>query len=564
MTQPRDVRPATAATAEAARFRRNTWVLAWAATVGIALALAAGSARAGVGAAPGFGARLAEMVRSGRITRPEADLYRLYAVKAAERLPPGLRAGSTPARLRGPAVAPADPVEILRCGTPALRAARAALAGLPPALRAEAEDLLGPTGDDRAAGRAAAQLSNGWATDNFTFEWGPDLTDEDGSSPPRDDDADGVPDVVELWADYFETSYAEEIGAMGYGHPDLDANRITVYLGNSDPSTSIDNITSGTYAFTASDEPLSYIVVNNDLTFVPPNGEGASGLAKIHGAMKITAAHELFHVVHFLYEPSSWKPTEDDWWFETSATWMEDEVFDSVNDYYQYYGPSGWTAFVADGLAVPFDDPHYTVRAYGGAIFAKYLSEHVGGRQSLFDVWAEIRPETSSAAGGRRILDALDAYAADQGFAGGLGGLFLGFAAANAVMDYEEGANYGTVPVDDETGVGTASFDDLGYLGARYRSEVVSGTVTLTYPTPTDTGWGVGTAYRSSAATYAYDAAQADAGEVSLELTLPTARTLYVAAARISPDAVAPPPSTGGGGGGGGCFLQALGRLSVP
>ena len=124
-------------------------------------------------------------------------------------------------------------------------------------------------------------------------------------------------------------------------------------------------------------------------------------------------------------------------------------------------------------------------------------------------------------------------------------------------MDYEEGANYGTVPIDPG-GVGTASFDDLGYLGARYRSETVSGTVTLAYPTPTDAGWGVGTAYRSSTTTYAYDTAQADAGEVSLELTLPTARTLYVAAARISPDAV-PPPSSGGGGGGG-CFLQTLDR----
>ncbi len=549
MTQPRNGRPLDDATAA----RRNNRSIAWTAAVGIALVLAAGTGRAGVGVAPGFGARLSELVRSGHVTRPEADLYRLYAVKAPERLPADLRAGDGPARYR---VAAGGPVEILRCGTPTLRAARASLPDLPPALRAEAEELLGSADDGRAANRTAAQLSNSFITDNFTFEWGPDLTDEDGSTPPRDDDADGVPDVVELWAGYFETSYAEEIGTMGYTHPSLAANRVTVYLGNSDPSTGVDNITEGTYAFTYADDPLSYIVVNNDLTFVPANDEGATGPAKIHGAMKITAAHELFHVVHFLYEPSAWQPTEDDWWFETSATWMEDEVFDGVNDYYQYYGATGWTAFAADGLAVAFGDPHYTVRAYGGAIFAKYLSEHVDGRQSLLDVWAEIRPETSSAPGGRRILDALDAYAVQQGFGGGLGELFLGFAAANAVMDYEEGANYGSVAVDPG-GVGTASFDDLGYLGARYRSEQVSGTVTLAYPTPTDEGWGVGTAYRTSVAAYAYDTARAAAGEVALELTIPTARTLYVAAARISPDA-APPPSSGGGGGGGGCFIQTL------
>ncbi|NOY46099.1 MAG: hypothetical protein GXP50_11705, partial [Deltaproteobacteria bacterium] len=374
------------------------------------------------------------------------------------------------------------------------------------ALRAEAADLL----DDRPpAGRAAfrtaagktgtAVLANRLVTDNFSIEWGPDLTNEDGTTPPADDgpvDADdpavggnGIPDVVERWAAYLEAAFRVVVGDMGYTHPVVEGNLIPVYIGNSDPSTPIENIGSGTYAFTQPDG-VPYIVVNNDLSFVPPNGEGASAPAKIHGAMKITAAHELFHVFHFLYEPQDWIPNEDDWWFECSSTWMEDEVFDAVNDYSQYFQQSGsrlgWTDFLEDGLPVGSNDLNYVTRAYGSVIFAKYLSEHVGGRAALFDVWQRIRLD------GLRILPALDAFATSNGFQG-LPDLFLGFVGATAVMDYEEGDSYGAVQTAD--GLGGQSSQNAGlpaYLGAVYASGGAAEDVALTLSgVPADGAWGL-------------------------------------------------------------------------
>ncbi len=480
------------------------WRLGAVAALSLTLGAPAWGAQAPVA---GFEVRLRALEAWGELDEGQAELYRLYAVRAPERLPAALRMETASGRgVRTLSSVPAAEPWVVRCGTPILRRVRAALGRMPPALRAEAVDLLdGRPPAGRAVFRTAtgktgtAVLANRLVTDNFSIEWGPGLTNEDGTTPPSDDgplDADdpvvgdnGIPDVVERWAAYFEAAYGVEVGDMGYTHPVVEGNLIPVYIGNSDPSTAIENIGTGTYAFT---QPggVPYIVVNNDLSFVPPNGEGASGSAKIHGAMKITAAHELFHVLHFLYEPQGWIPNEDDWWFECSSTWMEDEVFDTVNDYYQYFQQSGsrlgWTDFLEDGLPARSDDLSYVTRAYGSVIFAKYLSEHVGGRPALFDVWQRIRLD------GLRILPALDAFATSNGFQG-LPDLFLGFVGATAVMDYEEGENYGSVQWAD----GLASQSSLsaglpGYLGAVYARGSASGGVTLTLSgVPDAATWGL-------------------------------------------------------------------------
>ncbi|MDW7709903.1 MAG: hypothetical protein SCH98_05470 [Deferrisomatales bacterium] len=446
----------------------------------------------------GLDTRPAALTAAGELDRATADLYRLYALMAADRLPRELRAESpegTAAKIGLPlASGPAGH----RCGTPILRAVRARLDELPAELRAEAEELLAPPRP--AAARSAGQvggkdfspvLLNWVVTENFSIQWGPDLTNEDGSLPVRDLDANGIPDVVERWAELFEASYRTVAEVLKPGVPDtvpegtaLASHRVPVYIANSSPDQLFENIdpTSGIYAFTVS-SPIPYIVVNNDLRFVPPNDEGPTAEDRIRGAMKITAAHEFFHVIHFLYEPSVWNVIEDDWWLETSATWMEDEVFGGVNDYHQYY--PGWTFFVEAGLPVPFGDDHYVTRAYGGAIFAKYLSEHVAGRRMMGELWDLIRP---APAPGRRILQALDVWAASRGFSD-LEEMFLGFTAANAVMDYEEGGAYGAVPIRKDSLTADSTTDLLppvfppqpqripapSYLGATYLLETGGG-----------------------------------------------------------------------------------------
>ena len=52
-------------------------------------------------------------------------------------------------------------------------------------------------------------------------------------------------------------------------------------------------------------------------------------------SLKATAAHEFFHAVQFAYDYA-----EDGWFMEATATWMEERVFDDVNDNRQYL-PAG-------------------------------------------------------------------------------------------------------------------------------------------------------------------------------------------------------------------------------
>ena len=48
-------------------------------------------------------------------------------------------------------------------------------------------------------------------------------------------------------------------------------------------------------------------------------------------SLRVTAAHEFFHAIQFAYDVN-----EDIWFMEGTATWVEDEVYDSINDNYQF------------------------------------------------------------------------------------------------------------------------------------------------------------------------------------------------------------------------------------
>src|SRR5947208_1589602 len=50
--------------------------------------------------------------------------------------------------------------------------------------------------------------------------------------------------------------------------------------------------------------------------------------------MEVTAAHEYNHVLQFGYDV-----LQDTWLFESTAVWMEDKVYDDVNDYLSYLTP---------------------------------------------------------------------------------------------------------------------------------------------------------------------------------------------------------------------------------
>lgn len=157
------------------------------------------------------------------------------------------------------------------------------------------------------------------------------------------------------------------------------------------------------------------------------------------GSAKVTAAHEFFHAVQFAYPVGD----EWDWWMEASATFMEDEIFDAVNDYRNYL--DGW--FGAPELPLDsFDGGH----EYGSVIFCKHLAEKFGGAATIEAVWRKAsRPSALQALDGAlkaRKRKLASGYQADV--------FSQSFVVSNLLKDhpqhgYEEGRRYPSLNVGE-------------------------------------------------------------------------------------------------------------------
>lgn len=148
---------------------------------------------------------------------------------------------------------------------------------------------------------------------------GPDALD---APQLTDTDNDSIPDWVETVAAVFETVYAAEAQTMGYKAPPTNFNRpYDVYL--RDPRN-INNF----LGVTTADKPFfgtsatSYIEIDKSFEDYPYSPTDL---------LKITAAHEFHHAIQYGYNYYF-----DIWYSEATATWIEDEVYDSVNQVYDY------------------------------------------------------------------------------------------------------------------------------------------------------------------------------------------------------------------------------------
>lgn len=186
-----------------------------------------------------------------------------------------------------------------------------------------------------------------------------DLTGIDAVSSV-DNNSDGVSDFVERCAAYMDTSY-DVHASMGYLVPPDDGGlggdiKYDVYFEETGAYGYAVPEGSGSYPW---NDFFSYIVLNNDFLGFPSNDD-PEGLPA--GAAKATAAHEFHHAVQFAYDIG-----EGIWFMESDATWMEDIVFDHVNDNYNYLG----TFFSQPHVSLQENSGH----AYSCFIWEMFLSE---------------------------------------------------------------------------------------------------------------------------------------------------------------------------------------------
>lgn len=237
--------------------------------------------------------------------------------------------------------------------------------------------------------------------------------------PGSDGDGATVPAWVQTTQQVVEESWSKIVGDLGYRRPRGDGTRgnppgvtrsnlVDVYLGNIGRR--------GYYGYATLDagsgRQPGYLVLDNNFTeFDPPP----------INSLKVTAAHEFFHLVQFGY-----LRTADAWLMEATATWIEEVVYDGVNDNRQYLASSS--------LRRPRTSlDEFSFAVYGNWIFFEFLSQRYG-RGIIKALWTRL---------GRRKSTSMQALDRTLRFRGSsLSAQFVRFAAASnaPARFYSEGA----------------------------------------------------------------------------------------------------------------------------
>ncbi|HEV7615954.1 MAG TPA: MXAN_6640 family putative metalloprotease [Solirubrobacterales bacterium] len=185
-----------------------------------------------------------------------------------------------------------------------------------------------------------------------------------------DSDGDGVPNFVRQVLKIAEHVHQVENDKLGWREPKSDGR---VGGGNGKTDIYLSQIGGELFGYAAPDRGQAdkqhriprrlhgYLVLDNDYSaFEFPGTRPADDL-------EVTLAHEYNHILQFGYDAF-----QDAWFAESSATWMEDQVYNGINDYLRYV--RRWVK--------RWDTPLTTssIKEYGSAIWNEWLARRYGQR----------------------------------------------------------------------------------------------------------------------------------------------------------------------------------------
>jgi hypothetical protein len=198
-----------------------------------------------------------------------------------------------------------------------------------------------------------------------------------------DSDGDGIPNYIESIALAADSCWVHLFEDLALPTPLVDSScvnggdeRIDIYLWA---------LPEGTYGYTYPQpscnndnvqHEVSWVVLDHDFQLIPEY-EG-----RPLDAARITLAHEMFHSSQFAMDI-----TEHLTWMEMSAVWMEEEVYDNINDYYLF----DYLFFDNPRVSLQFMDTlnagnPLNFHMYESVFFPIYLSEKYG-RDVIKAVW---------------------------------------------------------------------------------------------------------------------------------------------------------------------------------
>ena len=244
---------------------------------------------------------------------------------------------------------------------------------------------------------------------NICVTWARSTSD---APPSADGDRDGVPDQVERTRNIINSAWDRVVTQCGFRAPKRDGGRARQQGPNGKLDIYLTNLgQNGLYGYcnvdrhtvrNGRDRP-GFCVLDDDYS------SDDFPLNTPHQNLKVTVAHEFLHAVQLAYDF-----LEDPWFMEGTAAWIEDELYDNINDNRQFlhryspmtnpgtsldhfgegfsYGSWVWWRFLTerfpaeDGTGLPVimrstwalahhDDPQnpgtYSLRAIAGAIAAR-------------------------------------------------------------------------------------------------------------------------------------------------------------------------------------------------
>ena len=418
---------------------------------------------------------LGHALEDGSLSEAEYVLERARALFQPERA----------RKLFGPIEEP-DP----HAATPILRDLAARLGQLSPRERAVAERILARPTQRHDAIHPYRTSARRFCGTRICFWW---VTSTRDAPSLADRNRNRIPDYVDTTRQVFRKVWNTEVGRLGYRPPRSDATsrhrgpngKLDVYIADVGRQS--------LYGYCTTDDPgaqsgiagrtrrravSAYCVVDDDFARSQFDGS-ATGIA----ALRVTAAHEFFHAVQYAYD---W--LEDLWLMEGTATWIEDEVYDGINDNRQYLKTSPLSPTFSD---LPLDyqstDPAEAESGlkYGAWIWWRFLSERYGPG-IVRAVWR--RADSNRGAPDQYSLEATRTALElrRQDFAT----IFAEFGAANAfpAASYSEGRAYPTPePVTTTVpaaGVGRTIVPHVDHLTNAYYAfvpdEELAPTATLT------------------------------------------------------------------------------------
>jgi len=281
-----------------------------------------------------------------------------------------------------------------------------------------------------------------------------------------DTDHNGTPDYIDTLAAILEHVWDYEINTMLYPAPpitDTDG-RMPVFvfkIGRKYGLTGSDSLVGdnpNTFSRVETGAASSHIELRNEYVHIGTHPEIQN--------MEVTVAHEFFHTVSNGIDVYSAL-----WLDEATATWMEDEVYDSVDDSYQYLPP--WFARPDIPLNASNDGPDSNFNAhdhwYGSWIFLRYLSEHLGGEPTVRSIWDTLGNASNMIID--RSITSISTIVQQQ--SSDLPTTFSNFGATNLLLtippyDYREGSHYPSVIGHQTVTKDTTINDTLPRLATRY------------------------------------------------------------------------------------------------